>query len=158
MPELGPQGPPGDFLDGLKGRIPPLLNWCLGAAGAVTGWSYARQTHSLAPLVCIVWGALLGFFFCRLLFASFKVLKYAAVLAMLAIVLNYAILIPLGCEDQMPRWVFNIEMGVRRYVLPRLYPAASSRPFALIARRSGRMTSAPATARDPGGHGSLPGG
>lgn len=92
---------------------PNLLNLCLAAAGGAGGFAHARQIHSGAPLVYAAWGAALGFFIFLIGWLIWKLLQATTLFVVVAALINYAALVPLGFGDHMPLWIFHVEAWVR---------------------------------------------
>ena len=124
-------GPQPDFADALQSRLPPVLKWCFAGMGAAAGWYYARTDASPIPLSYIIGGAAAGFCLLALLFASMRLIKMLAIAGACFVVLNYALLIPLGYGDQLP-----VCLDAGRSVLRWLNPAP-------LTRRWGKNVEAP---------------
>lgn len=93
------------MIDDLQGRIPPLMKWCLAGMGAAGGWQFAQAHGSPIPASCVVAGAAAGFCLLVVGFAGLRILKALTILAMLLVVLDYAVLIPYGYGDHLPGWL-----------------------------------------------------
>lgn len=118
MPQMMRQEPPTSQF-----RRPGKFNIGAAAAGAAGGFAYAQQTHSAAPLVFIVWGAALGFFCLALAYYAVQLIKWAAITALLAVMLNYMILVPFGWGNHLPLWLFKVISTAQRiweWLLPHL--------------------------------------
>ena len=97
------QGQAPSAIDDLQGRLPPVLKWCLAGAGAAAGWYYARTDATPIPLSYITLGAAAGFCLVGGLFAGLRLVKLLAIAGVVLLVVNYALLIPFGYGDHMPR-------------------------------------------------------
>lgn len=93
------------MIDDLQGRIPPLMKWCLAGMGAAGGWHFAQANGSTVPQSCVVAGAAAGFALLFALFAGLRILRLAVILAVLLVVVDYAVLIPYGYGDHLPGWL-----------------------------------------------------
>jgi hypothetical protein len=92
-------------IDTLQGKLPPFLKWIFAGMGGAAGYAWAQQHGSSVAASCVVAGAAVGFGFLVLVFAGLRLVKLAAVLAVLLVVVNYAVLIPFGYGDHMPGWI-----------------------------------------------------
>ena len=106
------QSSPG-FIDGLHGRLPPVLPWCLAGVGAAAGWYYARTDATPIPLSYIVGGAAVGFCLVAGFFLGLRLLKLLAVAGVVLLVVNYAVMIPFGYGDHLPGWLDAGRSAVR---------------------------------------------
>jgi hypothetical protein len=94
-----------DVIDNLNDRLPAPLKWGLAGMGAAAGFAYAQRQGSSLPARCVVAGAALGFGLILVVISGLKLLKHVGVAVAALVVLNYAVLIPFGYGNQMPRWL-----------------------------------------------------
>ena len=93
------------MIDDLQGRLPSMTKWCLAGVGAAAGWHFAQASGSPVPASCIITGAAAGFCLIVVGFTGLRLLKLAATLAVIALIVNYALLIPFGYGNQLPGWI-----------------------------------------------------
>lgn len=101
------------MIDTMQGQLPPVLKWCLAGMGGVAGFVYAQQHGIPLQTSCIVAGAAVGFCLVASLFVGLRLLKMLAVIAVLLIVLNYAVLIPYGYGNHLPGWIDTGKAAMR---------------------------------------------
>lgn len=99
------QGQQAGLIDGLQDRLPPVLKWCFAGMGAVAGLHHAQGRGGHDPLMYIVTGAVLGFCCTFLIFGALRLLKMAALLAVILLGINFMILVPFGHGDHLPGWI-----------------------------------------------------
>jgi len=95
-------------IDAMQGRLPPGLKWLFAGAGGAAGYAYAVQHSSSTAASCIIAGAAIGFVLIVCLFAGLRLAKFAGVVVILLVVLNYAVLIPFGYGDHAGSWAAMI--------------------------------------------------
>ena len=95
------QGQAPSAIDDLQGRLPPVLKWSFAGCGAAAGWYYGKATP--IPLSYVIGGAAAGFCLVGGLFAGLRLVKLLAGAGVVLLVVNYALLIPFGYGDHMPR-------------------------------------------------------